>query len=215
MKLIIGNHNYSSWSMRPWLLMRHAGIDFETVRIPLFTEASEALLEQWCPAKQVPVLHDGPLVLWDSLAICEYIADKLPDAKLWPEAAEDRARARAMCAEMHSSFKHVRSKMPMNCRRVVAGFEPDLDTRIEINRLVQLFEDARQASGGPWLFGEFGVVDAMFAPIASRFRTYGIHVPTDSADWVTRTLEHPAVIDWYRLANDETEVITPAEIPDA
>lgn len=215
MKLVIGNYNYSSWSMRPWLLMRHAGLEFESIRIPLFTDEAEALLEQWCPAKQVPVLHDGPLVLWDSLAICEYVADKLPDATLWPADASDRARARAMCAEMHSGFKHVRSKMPMNCRRTVNGFEPDLDTRIEINRLVQLFEDALQASRGPWLFGEFGVVDAMFAPIASRFHTYGVRIPTDSAAWMARVLKHPAVTDWYALAESEAEVIVAAEVPDA
>ncbi len=215
MKLIIGNHNYSSWSMRPWLLMKQVGIEFDTVRIPLNTDETDALLDQWCPARQVPVLHDGPLVLWDSLAICEYIADKLPEAGLWPVPADDRARARAMCAEMHAGFRHVRRKMPMNCRRQVVGFEPDLDTRIEINRLVQLFEDALQGSGGPWLFKSFGVVDAMFAPIASRLHTYGVHVPADSTSWMTRILEHESVREWYALAAAETEVIEPAEVPDA
>lgn len=201
--------------MRPWVLMRHVGIDFETVRIPLFTDETDALLDTWCPARQVPVLHDGPLVLWDSLAICEYVADKWQDTKLWPTAADERARARAMCAEMHSGFQNVRRKMPMNCRRVVAGFEPDLDTRIEINRLVQLFEDALQASSGPWLFGEFGVVDAMFTPIASRLRTYAVRVPSDSAAWMSRVLELAAVKEWYAHASSETEVIERAEIADA
>jgi glutathione S-transferase len=215
MKLVVGNYTYSSWSMRSWLLMRHVGIDFETVRIPLFTDETEALIEKWCPAKQVPVLHDGPLVLWDSLAICEYIADKWSDAGLWPESAENRARARAMCSEMHAGFKHVRRKMPMNCRRTVTGFTPDLDTRIEINRLVQLFEDALQASSGPWLYGRFGVVDAMFAPIASRLTTYGVRVPDDSTRWVKGVLAHPAVVEWYQLAKDESEIIEPAEIADA
>lgn len=215
MKLVIGNYNYSSWSLRPWVLMKHVGIEFDTVRIPLFTEQTDALLDEWCPARQVPVLHDGPLVLWDSLAICEYIADKSQSARLWPELAEDRARARAMSAEMHSGFRHVRRKMPMNCRRVVTGFEPDLDTRIEVNRLVQLFEDALQVSGGPCLYGEFGVADAMFVPIASRLTTYGVRVPEDSAAWISRVLEHPAVLEWYALAEAETEVIEPAEIADA
>lgn len=211
LKLVIGNRNYSSWSMRPWLLMRHAGIEFETVRIPLDTDETEALLERWCPAKQVPVLHYGPLVLWDSLAICEYVADRWSEPSLWPEAAHQRARARAMCAEMHSGFGHVRQQLPMNCRRVVEGVVPDLDARIDINRLVQLFEEALHASGGPWLFGQFGVADAMFAPIASRFTTYRVRTPADTAGWMRRVLAHDAMREWYAAAASETEVIEAAE----
>ena len=171
MKLVIGNRNYSSWSLRPWILMRHAGLDVEQVRIPLATEEGERMKAEWCPAGKVPVLHDGPLVLWDSLAICEYVADKTDGPALWPQDVRLRAEARAMSAEMHSGFSALRRAMPMNCRRVVRGFEPGFDTRVDIDRLVDLFETAlsrRSSSGGPWLFGDYSVADAMFAPIASR-----------------------------------------------
>lgn len=214
MKLVIGNYTYSSWSFRPWWLMRAAGLDVDVVRIPLDTDETAALLKRWCPAGQVPVLHDGPLVLWDSLAICEYIADRHPRAGLWPDATDRRARARAMCSEMHSGFRLVRKRLPMNCRRRVQGFTPDLDTTIEINRLVQLFEDALDGSEGPGLFDRWGVVDAMFVPIASRFRTYGVRTPRATSAWMQRVLEHPASVEWYAAAAAETDVIAAAEIAD-
>jgi len=211
-KLVIGNKNYSSWSLRPWILMRHAGIEFDEVRIPLFTTEGEKLLEEWCPAKQVPVLHDGPLILWDSLAICEYIADKYPRRALMPDGSADRAKARAMSAEMHSGFGALRTFMPMNCRRVIGGFEPDLNTRIDINRIVQLLEDALDESGGPWLFGRYSVADAMFAPIASRFHTYGIKAPGNTHNYFEQVLIDPAMQAWYRAADDENEVIEKSEV---
>ncbi|MFK7892912.1 MAG: glutathione S-transferase family protein [Granulosicoccus sp.] len=212
MKLVIGNKNYSSWSMRPWILMHHAGVAFEEVNISLFTDQGTAMIDKWCPAKRVPVLHDGPLVLWDSLAICEYIADKVTNTALWPDHAELRARARAMSAEMHAGFSGLRRAMPMNCRRVVSGFTPPLDAQIDINRIVQLFEDALQESGGPWLFGEYSVADAMFAPVASRFTTYQIKVPTLSQAYVDRTLADKPVQLWYNQARAETAVIETSEV---
>lgn len=211
MKLIIGNKNYSSWSLRPWILLKHAGADFEEVHVPLFTKEGEKLLEE-CPNKQVPVLHDGPLVLWDSLAICEYVADKYSRKALWPADAERRAQARSVSAEMHSSFGAVRTFMPMNCRRQVTGFQPDLDTRIDINRIVQLLEDALEDSGGPWLFGQYSVADAMYAPIASRFNTYGIGTPNATRHYFERVLTDPAMQSWYRAAEQENEVIERAEV---
>lgn len=215
MKLIIGNKNYSSWSLRPWLLMRHAQLSFDEIGIPLFTDESKALMEQWCPARKVPVLHDGPLALWDSLAICEYIADKVGDRALWPDRADERARARAMSAEMHSGFIALRESMPMNCRRIVKGFVPGLEAQIDINRVVQLFEDALQNSGGPWLFGQYTVADAMFAPLASRFQTYQVKLPALSQQYVNRTLEDQAMQDWYAAARLEKEVIQNSEVPDS
>ena len=213
MKLILGNRNYSSWSLRPWILMRHAGLDFEEVLIPLATEEGERMKAELCPAGKVPVLHDGPLVLWDSLAICEYVADKVRDPALWPRDASLRAEARAMSAEMHSGFGPLRRAMPMNCRREVSGFVPDFDTRTDIDRLVELFESALRR-GGPWLFGDYSVADAMFAPIASRFRTYGIDVPPDTRAWIERTLEDPPMREWYAAAAAEPETIERSEIPD-
>jgi len=261
LRLIIGNRNYSSWSLRPWILMRHAGFEFEEVRVPLTTEAGARLMDELCPAGKVPVLNDGPLVLWDSLAICEYIADKARGAAgttagaaarrtagsaasaapvasaasdaasdsmvaasadagvaLWPEPVERRAEARAMSAEMHAGFAALRASMPMNCRREVGGFAPDFDTRTDIDRLVDLIESARSRSraraDGPWLFGRYSVADAMFAPIASRFRTYGISVPPDTRAWIDTTLDDPPMREWYALAAAETETIEKFEIPD-
>ena len=214
MKLVIGNKNYSSWSLRPWVLMHHAQLDFEEVNVSLFTEQGEELIKKWCPAQLVPVLHDGPLVLWDSLAICEYIADKVTHTSLWPERTDERARARAISAEMHSGFAEMRRAMPMNCRRVVQGFKPSLQVQIDINRIVQLFEEVLQSSGGPWLFGHYTVADAMYAPVASRFKTYTIQVPTLSKYYIEKTLCDAPVQDWYAAARSETAVIAKSEIED-
>ncbi len=213
MRLIIGNKNYSSWSLRPWLLMRHARIRFDEVRIPLYTSDGERLLEELCPAKQVPVLYDGRLVLWDSLAICEYIADRIPEKKLWPEDTQHRARARAMSAEMHSSFNALRDTMPMNCRRSVDQFKPALDTQIDIDRVVQLIEQALQDSGGPWLFGHYTVADAMYAPVASRFKTYNVDTPGDTRNYFKRVLMDPPLKRWYEEALHELEIIASSEVP--
>lgn len=215
MRLIIGNKNYSSWSLRPWILLKHAGIEFEEVRIPLFTAEGERMLEELCPAKQVPVLYDGRLVLWDSLAICEYIADKFPDKKLLPSAAADRARARAMSSEMHSGFHDLRANMPMNCRRKVDSFTPDLATEIDINRIVELLEQALHDSKGPWLFGHYTVADAMYAPIATRFKTYGVHAPKATQTYFEQVLSDESMRLWHEHAIDESEVIERAEIAEA
>lgn len=212
MRLVIGNKNYSSWSLRPWILLKHARIKFDEVRIPLFTSEGDRMMEELCPAKQVPVLYDGRLVLWDSLAICEYLADKFPDKKLWPEAPNDRARARAMSAEMHSGFHELRSNMPMNCRRVVENFKPDLATEIDIDRIIQLIEQAMQSSKGPWLFGHYTIADAMYAPVASRFKTYGIHAPFLTQTYFEKVLADASMKQWYEDATHETEIIKQAEI---
>jgi len=212
MRLVIGNKNYSSWSLRPWILLRHARISFEEVRIPLFATDGEQMLDELCPAKQVPVLYDGRLVLWDSLAICEYVADRHKDKKLWPDAADERAHARAMSAEMHSSFTALRENMPMNCRREVGGFKPDLATQIDINRIIQLMEQALDNSGGPWLFGHYTVADAMFTPVASRFKTYGIKAPANTANYFASILADKPMLRWYQDAEHEAEVIDAAEI---
>lgn len=212
MRLVIGNKNYSSWSLRPWILLKQARIKFDEVRIPLFTNEGDRLLEELCPAKQVPVLYDGRLVLWDSLAICEYLADKFPDKKLLPLATGERARARAMSAEMHSGFQHVRNNMPMNCRRRVSGFEPSAETLADVERLHQLLEQALQDSGGPWLFGHYTVTDAMFAPIATRFQTYAVQSPTRTAEYFEKVLNTAAMLQWFEEASHETEIIEQAEV---
>ncbi|PID61550.1 MAG: glutathione S-transferase [Gammaproteobacteria bacterium] len=222
MKLVIGNRNYSSWSLRPWLLIEHAGLPLEEVEIPLFTPEGDALLKQWSPSGKVPVLHDGPLVLWDSLAICEYIADK-STIPLWPEDTAERATARAISAEMHAGFHALRETMPMNIRRRMTGFRPDLDTRIDIDRVVQIIENAlaeserrgADAVSAPWLFGDYSVADAMYAPVMLRFRSYGIALPTRARRYQARVLDDVPMRRWCALAEAETTVIAAAEVADA
>lgn len=192
--------------------MKHARIAFEEVRIPLFTEDGRRMLDELCPAKKVPVLYDGPLVLWDSLAICEYIADKFEAKKLLPESAAEKARARAMSAEMHSSFQALRNAMPMNCRRTFENFTPDLETQIDIDRVVQLMEQALIDSNGPWLFGRYTIADAMYAPIASRFKTYGIRTPDLTRTYFDRVLADASMQRWYEDAEHEVEIIASAEL---
>ncbi len=192
--------------------MKHARVKFEEVRIPLFTEAGLTLLEDLCPAKQVPVLYDADLVLWDSLAICEYIAEKFPEKRLWPEAVNERAKARAVSAEMHSSFQALRANMPMNCRRVIDDFVPNQETQNDIARIQHLLDSALQVSGGPWLFGHYTVADAMFAPVASRFHTYGIETVNRVGPYFKRVLGDVSMQQWYSDAEHEAEVIPHAEV---
>ncbi len=211
-QLVIGNKNYSSWSLRPWILLKHARIRFEEVRIPLFTERGTIMLEELCPAHQVPVLYDGDLVLWDSLAICEYVAEKFPDKRLWPENPQQRATARAMSAEMHSSFATLRSAMPMNCRRVINDVDIDSELQADINRMQHLLTEALNRSGGPWLFGHYTVADAMFAPVASRFHTYQVKPAEPVAQYFKRVLGDMSMQQWYSDAEHEAETISRAEL---
>ena len=173
-RLVIGNKNWSSWSLRPWLAMQRMGLPFEEISIRLRRPESKAAILKYSPAGFVPVLLDGDLVVWDSLAILEYLADLHPDKQLWPADREARALARCACAEMHSGFAALRSTCSMELlARTPLQPVPD-DVAIDIRRIVALWKDcrARFGQGGPFLFGEFSAADAMFAPVASRFRTY-------------------------------------------
>lgn len=215
MKLIIGNKNYSSWSMRPWLLMRHFEIEFEEVSISLFTDGYEEELAQYTDAGKVPVLHDGELVVWDSLAICEYVSELHLQGRGWPEDGALRAEARSASAEMHSSFLAIRENMPMNCRaRRQVNFTSEM--KAEIKRVDALWQKlrGRYANQGDWLFGEFSIADCMYAPMASRFRTYAPEISDTSRAYVEQILEHPAVADWYDQAADEEAVIVSSEVGD-
>ena len=214
MILAIGNRNYSSWSLRPWLLMRRAGLEFDTVDVPLDTEETPAAMLRWSPTGRVPVLHDGELAVWDSLAICEHVAELVPEAGLWPADRAERAVARSMAAEMHSGFPSVRATMPMNCRRHVRGFVPDATTRVELGRIDALLGESLARSGGPWLAGRFGVVDAMYAPVASRLRTYAVAPSAPVEAWIDRLLDTPEMREWYAAAAAETATIEAEEIPD-
>ena len=176
--LVIGNKAYSSWSLRPWLLMRHAGIAFEEIRLSLYAADAKQELLRHSPAGRVPVLKDGGLTIWDSLAICEYLSEKYPQMQLWPAELAARAHARAISAEMHSGFTNLRGQMPMNVRREIPRRSVSPEVATEVARIESIWNGCRGQYGarGPFLFGPFSIADAMYAPVVSRLRTYGLAV---------------------------------------
>jgi glutathione S-transferase len=208
-KLIIGNKNYSSWSLRPWLLLREAGIDFDEQRIVLDTPTAKSEIAEWSPSGRVPVLQLGDLTVWDSLAICETVAERWADKHLWPDDPDERAYARSISAEMHAGFSVLRECMPMNCRAMgrIVPIPDELGT--DIDRIIAIWADCHKQFGdrGGWLFGRFSVADAMYAPVVLRFRTYGINLPESAGYYPHRLLESAAMQDWLAAAECETEVI--------
>ncbi len=209
MKLVIGNKNYSSWSLRPWLLLSFHGLPFEEVRIPLDQENTHAMLARYTDAGKVPVLRDGDLTVWDSLAICEYISEQYLNGGGWPSDVRARAEARSCSAEMHSGFQEIRGRLPMNCR--ATGRKVPLTTELEreVARIDSIWSQYREtySSAGPWLFGEFSIADCMFAPLAFRFRTYGISVSTVSERYMHFMLGHEQMHAWLEQSHAETEII--------
>jgi glutathione S-transferase len=214
LKLVIGNKNYSSWSMRPWLALRANNIAFEEIFIPLYTGAADKqrILDVTRSGK-VPALVDGDITVWDSLSIIEYLAERFPQARLWPEERADRAHARSISAEMHSGFMALRNECPMNLHRPIKPVALSDDARDNIARVQQIWSECRQRHGksGPFLFGGFGGADAMFAPVVYRFHTYAIEVTPDVADYMKTMLAQPAVAEWTRAGLAETLVIERAE----
>jgi glutathione S-transferase len=206
---IIGNKNYTSWSLRAWLLLREAGIDFEEYRIVLDVESTAAQLAEHSPSATVPVLELGELVVWDSIAFAETVAERWPDAQLWPADADARAFARSICAEMHSGFVQIRRCMPMNCRAMGRKVPLPDELTTEIDRIIEIWSICHRRYNGDngWLFGDFSVADAMFAPVVLRFRTYGINLPESALHYPRRLLESKAMQDWLAAAETETEVI--------
>ena len=213
--LIIGNKNYSSWSLRAWLLLKQFRIRFNEVRIPLFDEKTAALMAQYSPSGKVPVLDLNGLVVWDSLAIAETVNERFLDGQGWPSQPNLRALGRAAVAEMHAGFTALRSTMPMNCRRRVSGFKPDAATARDIERLNELLSQLLERSGGPFLLGEFSIADAFFAPVASRFASYGIAVPQTVSRWMDELNRLDSMQQWLQEAQAENETISAAEIADA
>ncbi len=216
MQLYIGNKNYSSWSMRPWVLLTQAGIPFEEVmlRFDAFTPDSKfkSELARHSPAGRVPVLVDEGFAVWDTLAIAEYLAEKFPERQLWPSDAQARARARSVCAEMHAGFGAVRSHFPMNIeaalpavgQRVLREHAP---VRDELDRLVQMWSELLAAHGGPMLFGKFTIADAFFAPVVTRLVTYALPVPAAIAAYVESVQALPSVIAWSEGALAEHDFV--------
>ena len=201
MLLVIGNKNYSSWSLRPWIAMKVLGIEFQEKRIPLDQPGTKAAILKHSPAGRVPILVDGQTAVWDSLAILEYLAEK--HAPLWPEERGARARARAVAAEMHSGFAAVRNHMPMNVRNSYPGKGRTPEVDAEIERIKAIWSEAR----APFLFGQFGAADAMYAPVVLRFRTYKVELPPKARSYYEAMLALPAMKDWIGAASREAEAM--------
>ena len=218
MKLIIGNKAYSSWSLRGWLACKQSGIPFEEVVVPLYDADWDRRREgdEFAPSSgKVPILWDGEAVVWDSLAIMEYLAEKTERAKFWPEDDIARAMARSMAAEMHSSFTALRRKHSMNIRQVFPPKRPDDDVLADIGRIMELWAQARARFGGTgnFLFGEFGAADMMFAPVVTRLVTYGLPIARFATGYMDAVLQHPFMQDWIAGAQEEEWVIEQFEQP--
>jgi glutathione S-transferase len=210
--IYLGNKNYSSWSLRPWLALKHTGAAFEEIVIPLSEATTRATILSYSPSGRVPALRHGELTIWDSLAICEYLAELFPDAKLWPADPSVRAQARAISAEMHSGFAALRNHFPMNIRSTFTrSIVPE--AQADINRVAAIWIQCRSRYGdaGPFLFGHFTVADAMFAPVASRFRTYRIPLEEVAQAYADTIWGLPAMQEWAAAANNEPMIIAEAE----
>jgi glutathione S-transferase len=210
LKLVIGNKNYSSWSMRPWLALRANDIPFEEIFIPLYTgQADKQRLLSFTPSGKVPALVDGDVTIWDSLAIIEYLAERFPEKRLWPEDRASRAHARSISAEMHSGFAALRNECGMNLHRPVGAIALSEDARANIARIQEIWIECRTRYGkcGPYLFGAFGGADAMFAPVVHRFRTYAIEVAPQVQTYMATMMSLPAFAEWTRAGLAETLVI--------
>jgi glutathione S-transferase len=208
--LVIGNKNYSSWSMRPWMALKGANIPFSEIVIPLYTGAADKqkILDVTKSGK-VPALIDGDMTVWDSLAIIEYLAERFPDANLWPSDRAARAHARSICAEMHSGFMALRNECGMNIHRPIAAKKLSEDAQMNVARVQEIWADcrARYRGQGPHLFGPFTGADAMFAPVVHRFRTYDIGTSAPVRDYMNTMLANAAFAKWTADALAETLVI--------
>ena len=213
--LVIGNRNYSSWSLRPWLAMKMAGIAFDEIRIVLDRPETRAEILRHSPSGRVPCLIDGrsggELVVWDSLAICEYVNEAYAGGALWPADLTTRARARSIVAEMHSGFGALRQHLPMDIRGRLpgrgAGSLALAEVANEVERVRAIWAEALAASGGPFLFGAFSIADAFYAPVVTRFTTYAVPLPATLADYSAAVLSSAPMQQWIAAAGEEVEVI--------
>jgi len=212
--LIIGNKNYSSWSLRPWIFLKQSQIEFAEKRVALFTETTNQELSEYNSDFKVPILKDGSLLVWDSLAILEYVSEKYLDSGGWPQDSNARAVARSISCEMHSSFSNVRNEMPMNCRKKFQKIELSSAALKEIDRIKDLWRQCRSQFGanGEWLFGDYTIADAMYAPIALRFYGYSIPLTGVEETYIQSVLRQPGIIDWIEAGKAETEILEENEI---
>ena len=208
-KIVLGNKNYSSWSLRGWLALKRCCVAFDEEVVPLYQDDWRARLLAVSPAGKVPVLLHGERTIWDSLAIVEYLAELFPEAGLWPEDREARALARAVAAEMHAGFAALRNAMPMNFRGDVEAPPSDGAVDADIARVVEIWQDCRDrfGAGGPFLFGVFSAADAVYAPVAQRFAAYHVDVPEAAAAYRDAVLAWPDIEEWRRAAVAEPWVI--------
>ena len=207
--LYIGNKNYSSWSLRAWLTMRRLDQEFEEVVIPLREKETHEMIQRFSPSGKVPVLHHRGHVIWDSLAIAEFLAETYPKNRLWPRRSEKRDLARSISAEMHSGFLDLRRTMPMNMRSSFPGREVTAGAQADINRITAIWRDCRMRYGGSgeFLFGDFTIADAMFAPVVSRFRTYGVALDDLPRAYADALWNMPDMKLWYEAARNEPWII--------
>jgi glutathione S-transferase len=208
--IYLGNKNYSSWSMRPWLVLKQIGIAFDEIVIPLYEATSKATIMKYSPSGKVPALQHGDLVVWESLAICEYLAESFPTFQLWPRDAAARAVARAVSAEMSSGFQPLRAQLPMNVRSSFPGRVVAPEAQADINRVMAIWRDCRKRFGegkGEFLFGPFGIADAMYAPVVTRFRTYKIELEREADAYCEAVMALSAMQEWSAAARNEPMVI--------
>ena len=211
--LVIGNKNYSSWSLRPWILMKHLGLEFQELLIPLYRPGAQEALDKHCPGGKVPVLHQGGVCIWESLAICEHVAELA--GRGWPKALEARAMARSICAEMHAGFSELRNAWPMNLRARNRRVPITPRVQADVERVEKIWSECRSrfgASGGPWLFGEYSVADAMFAPVVLRFNTYGEGFSDNTRAYMTTVIEDPAMQEWMQAGEQEPWKIASSDV---
>lgn len=211
--IVIGNKNYSSWSLRGWIALRHCTTDFDEVTVLLRKPTTRADILAHSPAGKVPVLIDGDMRVWDSVAICDYLADIFPEAGLWPEDLAARTHARIICAEMHSGFVALRSDMPMNCRASLPGKGATQAALTDIARIEAMWKDCRErfGDGGDFLFGKFTAADAMYAPVASRLATYQPQLGGAAKAYVAAIHDLPGMVEWNEAAHVETDQIVEME----
>jgi glutathione S-transferase len=208
--LVIANKSYSSWSLRPWLAMVHFNVPFEEIVIPLDQETTSARIREHSPAGKVPILHHGGITVWESLAILDYLAEAYYDRAWWPADPHAKAHARAIAAEMHAGFGPLRQAMPMNLRKDYSPRDWPDDVAADISRVLSLWRSARQqfGLGGPFLFGDFSVADAMYAPVVTRLRTYAVDLDDTAQAYSDAIFALPAMQRWCEEAAQESWVIT-------
>lgn len=208
--IYLGNKNYSSWSLRPWLVLKRTTVAFEEVVVPLYQPTSRETALKYSPSGRLPALRHGDLTVWESLAICEYLAEAFPTFDLWPREPPARAVARAVSAEMHAGFAALRQHLPMNIRSSFPGRGVTPEVQADINRIMAIWRDCRSRFGdgkGDFLFGQFTIADAMFAPVVTRFRTYKIELEREAESYCETIMAMPAMQEWAAAARNEPMIV--------